>query len=252
MNRAEFDRRMPWVMDLAERLPESAFVLSRRASRRASLGVRTPVRWGGLRRTSPINRHYGYGRGMPIDRWYLRQFMAMCSADFRGRILELQNDEWSAQHATPGSAVDILDMDPMNGGATLVADLGEAGSLPTDTFDCIVLPQTLQYLADPSAALRNLAQSCRSGGTLLITVPSVSKLDPTCGPDGDLWRLTPAGLGALISRTLPDAGFELTGYGNVLAATAFLYGIAAEELSAAELDHVDHEFPMLACARVTL
>jgi hypothetical protein len=33
-------------------------------------------------------------------------------------------------------------------------------------------------------------------------------------------------------------------YGNVLAATAFLYGLAAEELQPADLTHLDRRFPV--------
>jgi hypothetical protein len=39
--------------------------------------------------------------------------------------------------------------------------------------------------------------------------------------------------------------------GNVLAATAFLYGLAAEELSREELDHLDLRYPVTIGIRAT-
>ena len=38
-------------------------------------------------------------------------------------------------------------------------------------------------------------------------------------------------------------------HGNVLAACAFLHGLAASELSAAELAHQDDAFPLLVAVR---
>jgi hypothetical protein len=49
---------------------------------------------------------------------------------------------------------------------------------------------------------------------------------------------------------LPCAQADITSYGNVLACTAFLYGLAAEELNAQELHEVDREFPLIVAARV--
>ena len=42
---------------------------------------------------------------------------------------------------------------------------------------------------------------------------------------------------------------QVTSHGNVLASMAFLYGIAAEELEAAELDHRDALYPLLITVR---
>jgi hypothetical protein len=41
----------------------------------------------------------------------------------------------------------------------------------------------------------------------------------------------------------------VSAYGNVLAAIAFLTGMAAEELSSEELDHLDEEYPVIVAVR---
>jgi len=246
-------RRAPWLVEAGRRLPDPARDLVKRVRSRAEVGVRSPVRWGSFRRTTPVNDHYGYGRGTPIDRWYLQQFMSANRDAFVGRILELQNDEWSGRFADSSEAsVTILDIDPTNVLATYIADLDTPGSVEPATFECVVAPQTLQYLHDPVSALRTLAAACVAGGVLLLTVPTVSRLDETCGPDGDLRRLTPAGLERLLDEALPGAGRAVVGFGNVLTSMAFLMGIAAEELDDSELAAHDSRYPMLACARVTL
>jgi hypothetical protein len=50
---------------------------------------------------------------------------------------------------------------------------------------------------------------------------------------------------------LPDAEFAVEAHGNVLAGAAFLYGIAAEELTGEELDAADPRFPVIVCARIS-
>ena len=54
---------------------------------------------------------------------------------------------------------------------------GRSGSLPAERFDCVILTQVLQFLA-PEQALRNVWASIAPGGTLLITVPTLGRLDP--------------------------------------------------------------------------
>jgi SAM-dependent methyltransferase len=146
-------------------------------------------------------------------------------------------------------AGDVLDIDPRNVEATIVGDLGEPGSLPAGAFDCFILVQTLQYVADPAVALRNALDCIRDGGVLLLSVPTISKIDPALAAV-DRWRLTKAGVEALLETTAEPGSFSVTACGNVLVATAFLMGLAAEELTQSELDRVDPAFDLIVFARV--
>jgi hypothetical protein len=242
----------PAALEAFRRLPAPARGLTRRVIHRVSIGGRVPIRWGGLRRTTPVNRFYGYGRGTPIDRWLMHQFIAAHRETIRGHVLEVQNDEWTSHYG--GSAVtslDILDLDPVNPDVTVIADLSDVEALGRSRYDCIVVPQTLQYVRDPVAAVRSLASGLRPGGAVLLTVPTVSQLDLTCGPDGDRWRFTIAGVRSLLEAAGVAERSTVTGYGNVLVATAFLHGIAAEELTDSELLEIDERYPVLVCARIS-
>lgn len=139
----------------------------------------------------------------------------------------------------------MIDIDPHNLDAHLCADLSHPRSLPAETFDCIVLTQTLQLLADPAAALVNCHQALRPGGALLLTVPCLSRISPS-SPTRDRWRFTPAGLRELFSSW--DRPVAVTGYGNLRVCLAALIGEAAEDLTPTELTHHDPDFPLLACA----
>jgi SAM-dependent methyltransferase len=142
----------------------------------------------------------------------------------------------------------VADVDSSNENASLIADFNERGSLPADSFDCIILTQVLQY-TNPWDALMNLWQSLKPGGVLLLTVPSLSRLDPV-DAEIDSWRWTPAGMKRLLDP-LPTDSISVVGFGNLLTCQGFMLGLAQEELDKPELDHVDERFPLLVCAKAT-
>ena len=208
-------------------------------------------RWGNLRRTSPFSERFGADRGTPIDRIYIEDFLARHAGDVRGETLEVKDPGYTRRFG--GSAVtksDVLDVRPDNPEATIVADLGERGSLPAARFDCFILTQTLEYVPEPAGALANAWQALRPGGVLLVTVPTITRVDWVKGQE-DLWRWTPAGLERLLAQVLPEAETEVRGHGNLLAATAFLLGLAAEELDQEQLRLFDPLFVILSSARVS-
>lgn len=225
--------------------------LARRRVARWERGRRIarPVRWGSLRRTRPVSTDFGFDRGTPVDRIYLDRFFAEHTADIRGAVLEVGGPAFSGPHGHDVTSTDILDIDAMNPRVTIVGDLSVPGVLPAEAFDCAVVPQTLQYVADPRGAIENLVGALRPGGVLLLTLPVIAQIDHGA-PAVDRWRVTPTGLRDLLGRWCPDAEVTVTSVGNVLTATAFLQGIAAEELRPEEFDVTDPIYPMLAMARV--
>lgn len=214
------------------------------------LGREPAIRWGTLRRTRPLSANYGLDRGTPIDRVYIERFLEDHAADIRGSVLEVRDSRYTLAYG--GGRVnsrDIIDIDASNEQATIVADLGVPDALPTGRFDCVIVTQTLQYVARPGVAFENIARALAPGGVALISVPSASRIDPDLGTT-DLWRFTPEGLSALIRRGAEWDEVDVVGYGNVLASVAFLMGLVGEDLRARELDDHDTHFPLVACARV--
>jgi hypothetical protein len=209
------------------------------------------VNWGTLRRTSPFSDHYGYDRGQPIDRFYIERFLEDQGSAICGEVLEVGDPDYTRRFG--GDRVTrshVVDIDPRQRQATFIADLCVPGSLPASGFDCVILTQTLQLLSQQTVVLENLWASLRAGGALLVTVPCISRIERKT-PATDFWRYTPKGLELLIARSCPDANIVAEGRGNVLAAVAFLMGLAAQDLSEAELEKDDPFFPLLVCATVT-
>ena len=206
-------------------------------------------RWGNLRRARPFSERYGVDRGSAIDRYYIDRFVAEHAADIRGHVLEVAEGRYARVHPSAIEVLDVLDIDPRNDQATVIADLDDAGSLPPGAYDCVVLTQTLQYVFEPEVALTNLWDSLAPGGVLLLSVPITSKVDHDLA-DRDSWRMLAPGLGQLLQRSCVGAEVTLVTAGNLVATIAFLLGLAAEELRPDELDGDDPLHPLVTCARV--
>ena len=208
------------------------------------------VEWGDLRRTRPISPEWGSDRGQPIDRFYIRQFLQEHSADIRGRILEVQEDVYARLVGERGvEQVDVLDLNAANPRATIVADLRHAPGLESNTYDCIILTQTLHVIDDMAGVVNECHRILRPQGVLLLTIPCLSRVCLEYGRDGDFWRMTEAGAQWLLSRTFPPSRVQTHACGNVLTQTAFLYGLASHEIETEEFLETDPYHPLLITVR---
>lgn len=197
------------------------------------------VQFGDLRRLKPISREWGFDRGLPIDRYYVEAFLARHCGEIRGRVLEVGDDTYTRKFGGEVVEVDVLNVREDVPGTTIVGDLADAPQIPSDSFDCIVFTQTLQLIYDVKSALRTLYRILKPGGVLLATCPGISQTyDPEWG-NSWYWNFTALSSRRLFEEVFAAGNLEIGLYGNVLAATGFLQGLAAEELSAEELHHYD-------------
>jgi SAM-dependent methyltransferase len=160
------------------------------------------------------------------------------------------NADYTERFGAEVERSDVLDIDGSNSSATIIADLASADDVPSETFDCFVLTQTLQYVYDLHSAVGHVHRILRPGGTVLCTVPAVSRIARgTLGTE--YWRLTALGCQRLFADAFAGGTVEARTHGNVLTAVAFLIGMAAEELSTYELELVDPFFPLLVTVKAT-
>ena len=207
--------------------------------------LRRPAILGTLRRTRPLSDVWGFDRGTPVDRFYIERFLAEHRRDIRGACLELMDSGYTRLYGAGVDRAEVLDIDPANRKATIVDDLTQGGELPSDTFDCFILTQTLHIVYDVRAAIRTAHRVLKPGGVLLATVPAVSRV---WRPENDFWRFTEWSIGPLMQETFGD-GVAVQSYGNVLSAIAFLTGLAHEELTRRELEARDPRFPVVVSVR---
>jgi len=211
--------------------------------------LRKRVRFGDLQRTSPVSKQFGFDRGKPVDRRYIEAFLAANASDIRGRVLEIGDNEYTRRFGDGVTTSDVLNRFEGHPSTTFVGDLAEGENIPSDTFDCIVLTQTLHLLFEVEGAVATLWRILKPGGILLVTVPWVSPIDRGEWGDSWYWSLTPAGLRRLLSDRFGAGNVDVTNYGNVYAATAFLYGLAEHELKAEDLDVHDPHCPVIVAGR---
>lgn len=206
---------------------------------------------GDLPRDALVSDEWGTDRGTPIDRHYIEAFLRGHAQELRGRCLEIKEAAYTKWlGGTRVTECDVLDIDASNPGATIHGDLATGAGIPDAQYDCFVLTQTLHLVYDVAGALSHALRVLKPGGSLLVTVPSVSRSMPgEGGIDADYWRFTEASMRRLFAERLPLDAFAVTVYGNAAAAAAFLYGLAAEDLEPGELERVDPHFPVIVGVR---
>jgi glycosyltransferase involved in cell wall biosynthesis len=208
------------------------------------------VHFSYLRRVTPVSREFGYDRGLPIDRYYIERFLARHAADVRGRVLEIGDDAYTRQFG--GSRVttrDVLHVNADNPLATFVGDLTHADRIPSDSFDCFILTQTLHLVYDVRAALQTIYRILKPGGVVLATFPGISQISNDQWADYWHWSFTTLSARRLFEEFFPTTHVTFEAFGNVRAATAFLQGLAAEELRQPELDYRDRQYEVVIAVR---
>jgi SAM-dependent methyltransferase len=209
-----------------------------------------PIWLGGIGRTEPVDDGFGFGRGTPVDRYYVENFLSARRADIRGRVLEIGDRAYTTRFG--GEAVsqsDVLHVHAANPEATIVGDLSQTGTLPRSTFDCMVITQTLHCIFDIAASVRELAAGLKPGGVALVTLPYITQIDRGEWHDTWFWGIAPAAARQLFADVFGPENVEVTSFGNVYAATAFLQGLAFEEVNRRKLDVMDPAYPVLVTIR---
>ncbi len=208
------------------------------------------IDFGSLRRVKPISRGFGWDRGLPVDRYYIEQVLTQYAGDIRGRVLEIGDDEYTRRFGGDRvSQADILHAHAGNPKATFIGDLHDAPQIPSDTFDCIVLTQTLHLVYDARAAIRTLYRILKPGGVLLLTVPGITQIGGDEWREQWWWSFTSYSITRMLHESFPADRVSVQSYGNVLAAVALLHGAATTELTPAELDAKDGEYQVIVAAR---
>ena len=210
------------------------------------------VRFGNLCSLTPISRVFGLDRGTPIDRYYIEAFLATHAIDIGGRVLEIGDNTYTRQFG--GNRVthsDVLHAVAGNPQATMVGDLSNADNIPSDSFNCLILTQTLLFIYDLPTVVQTLYRILKPGGVALITIPGISQVSRyDMDRWGDYWRFTDFSARKLFEKAFPAENITVEIHGNVLVAIAFLHGLAVEELSKKELDFQDPDYQVSITVRV--
>lgn len=207
------------------------------------------IRRGDFDRMKPFSKAFGYDRGGPIDRYYIENFLQRESACIKGRVLEIGDNNYTLKYGADKVTIsDILHIGDSNPNATFIGDLSNAPHLPDNSFDCIILTQTLHLIYDVKEALQTCFRILKPGGTLLLTVPGITPIDKGEWKYLWLWSFTEASIKRLLGEVFQEGNLQIETYGNVLVATSFLYGAGLPEMKKEEMDYTDPHYPVIITA----
>lgn len=205
---------------------------------------------GDLNRLSPLSTQFGYDRGGPVDRYYIESFLQQQSSSIQGRVLEIGDNAYTRQFGDAQVAIsDVLHVDSTNPEATFVGNLSDAPHIPSDSFDCIILTQTLHLIYDVKGALKTCERILKPGGVLLLTSPGISHIDHDQWKDTWLWSFTSASIRRLLAEVFLMDQITIKEHGNVFIATAFLYGLSVLEVTQEQLDFCDPHYQVIITAK---
>ncbi len=199
----------------------------------------------------PISNVYGIDRGKPIDRFYIETFLKKNASHIHGTCLELLNNHYARTYgADKVSKSDVLDINSDNKNANIFGDLKNLhGTIPDNTYDCIILTQVLQFIDDYDAALLECKRILKPGGHILITAPAMSRIDCASGIEGDFWRFTEASFNYILKKIFSD--FTVESVGNAKTGAGFWIGLSQQDIGIASYCENDKNFPVIIAAIVT-
>lgn len=202
--------------------------------------------------TGPLSNYYGMDRGEPLDRYYVEKFLGQHKESVKGSCLEVLNNPYTLKYG--GEKVtksDILDIEETNREATIIDDLRHLTKIADNTYDCIILTQVLQFIDDLDAAISECHRILKDNGVLLVTLPSVSRIDCSSGISGDYWRFTTASAKYLFEKKFKPEKIYIHSQGNARAGIYFYAGLSQEDTSAKVLDANDPNFPLIVTVKAT-
>lgn len=211
------------------------------------------VDFGDLRRLSPISPIFGLDRALlTVERYYIEQFLAKHAQDIRGRVLEMGDpaytNKFGGDRVTQSDVLHYVEGNPQ---ATIVGDLTKGDNIPDDSFDCIIITQTLQMIYDIHGTIATLHRILKPGGVVLATSHGITPVARREGVDdwGEYWHFTAQSSQHLFQESFPAAHVTIETYGNVLSTIASLHGLAAGDLEPDEIDYCDPKYELLVMVR---
>jgi len=181
-------------------------------------------------------------------RFYVDRFMAENSALITGRVLEVKDARYMDRLGHDVTCREILDIDAQNPQATICCDLQKV-SAPDASFDCLIVTQVLEYVAEPRTAVEELYRILDSEGAALVTVPAAGRAWPDTGPER--WRFLAGGIRSLFEEVFGETNVVVSSYGNLFTAVGAVCSLAPSDLPRGSFDRDDPLFPVIVTVKAT-
>ncbi len=197
---------------------------------------------------SPLDDTYGMCRGMPVDRYYIEVFLDYHKKLIQGKVMEIGDRRYTEKFG--GKRVLESIILHVEAGAPEInqikGDLSTGEGLEGESVDCLICTQTLPFIYDLRSAVEHMVKLLKRGGTALVTAGGISQIIQYEKIHyGHFWSFTEQSLKRLFESNTDVEAVDVTMYGNVKTASAFLYGISSDELEMDELDYKDPCYPVI-------
>lgn len=199
----------------------------------------------------PISRTFGAERGKAVDRYYIEQFLNCNSEFIKGTVMEIASNDYIKKFGGDKVEKELILHVAGWGKNTFKGNFETGQGIQENMADCLICTQTLQYIYDLKAAMKNIYKLLKPNGTALITVPGIKSL---CLYDeqnwGERWSFTKESMRQLCLEVCGENNFIIESYGNVKIVTAYLYGVCCEDLKEEDFEYNDSQFPFLITVRL--
>lgn len=202
----------------------------------------------------PVSKEFGFDRGMPIDRYYIEQFLNENSRYIQGTVLEVAERTYTLKFGDE-AVVESYTMHVCDEGdeKSFICNLetGEGVGKVENSVDCFILTQPLTFIYDLQTTVKNIMRILKPGGVALVTVGGITQISRyDMDRWGHYWNFTTASMKRLFQSCPDVADIEVRTYGNMKTSIAQLYGLSMEELSKSELDYTDEDYQQIITAIV--
>ena len=124
-------------------------------------------------------------------------------------------------------------------------DIGSLSVFNDDCFDLAISACAISFVKNIDTAFSEVYRILKPGGVLLATLPGISQKSNDEWGAFWCWSFTTLSAKLIFEEVFPATNITIKAYGNVLAATTFLYGLATRELRRSELDYHDPDYELL-------
>jgi hypothetical protein len=196
--------------------------------------------------TQPVSDKFGVDRGTPIDRYFIEQFLQQNSRYIKGSVLEIAESTYSKRFGSAVTSYEVLHAANDNPNATIVGDLSQPQTLPTNTVDCFICTQTFNFIYNFQDAIKGAWQLLKPGGVLIATVAGVTQISRyDMDRWGDYWRFTTASAKKAFGDVFGEQNVTIDYHGNCYTAVCFLRGLCLEEIKKENLLAKAPDYPVI-------
>ena len=194
----------------------------------------------------PISRSYGLEFGKAIDRHYIEKFLEDNCQYIQGDVVEIEDATYTHRYGSNLKNSIVIHVDGAEGCERMNIETGEG--VRENIGDCFICTQTLQYVYDPFATVKNIYTILKPSGTALITLPFLAQYSLGDRSWKDYWRYTPQCLFECLSQCFGEENVKTGSYGNIKTVIGFLYGLNEDSFIEDDYNYQDEVYPLIVWA----